>query len=127
MMKGTLRRFVGPPREPFCIYRNNLVALVFVRLWDAAFVPSFFVFLAIFLGSRIIAAAVSGTLHSSEPGSIGLSRDYSEIAIAFLMAAHAAHIIRQWRRLSRLPVILRAAGLISRRGVTDGQFEAILK
>jgi hypothetical protein len=44
---------------------------------------------------------------------VPLLRDYADLAIVVLMAAHTAHMVGQWRRINSLPPLLREAGLLA--------------
>jgi hypothetical protein len=56
-----------------------------------------------------------------------LARDYVALGVAVLMAAHVAHMVRQWLRLNDLPDRLRNSGLIPRSAVDDATFAAIVR
>lgn len=131
--------------ERFCIYRNQPLILGATQWWGGSRRWTFVVSLAAFLLPQVVAAAsgrmlggkfsvtedLQGLLslgHTNPDGSLRVPflRDYAAIGIAILMAAHAAHMVKQWQRVTRLPETMREGGLMPRTVVDDETFIAIL-
>jgi len=114
----------------FCIFRRA-PAIRLASMWSGRRTRTFGVVLGVLLIPRIVLTSLAGTLLPADGGSADLGvvffgrlieahavpwiHDYADIIIVFLIAAHTAHIVSQWRRLSSLPGRLRTAGMLGPR------------
>lgn len=137
----------GAPRASspaFCIYRNQPVVRLLIKFGGGSWLRVFAIALGCFVGPKLIVAGLSGTLISPVdpftdvarllgletalgPAEIPLLRDYADLVIGILLAAHTAHIVQQWRRINDLPHRLRRDRLISPATLSDARFREILR
>jgi len=139
LRKPALRSW-GPD---FCVFRRQPFVLTAVELWGGRRYVTFSVVLAAFVGVPAGIALVEGTLFGtalsatdvrnllSGKGLAGASeisyiRDYANLGLQVLLAAHAAHMVAQWIRVSRLPTLLRKRGLIPDTSIDEATFHRVL-
>ncbi len=141
-MKTRLERLAGQPNPDFCIYRNQPVLLL-MRRWSGNAAVTFLAMLALLMLPRVIVTLAEGTI--GPPGevsrdlggilfgkvattapSVPLLRDYADLAIIVLIAAHTAFMYGQWHRLQALPGRLRATDMLAPSLALEGAYEEMI-
>lgn len=141
---ASLRHLLDSRRgDELCIYRNQPIILILTHFLGSSRLRISATVLVIMLVPRVVAYALDTTAWSSfdptvdlviligrAPSSgspdVPMLRDYADIALCFVIAAHVAHIVVQWDRVQRLPGILWSTGLLSHDALGEPEYRRLI-